>query len=182
MGPQGSDEKVVKISRLTCSCRSPAAPGQPVDYTYTVLLEPLFFKKFPHNPLQKNTSCFSVTKPNFKSFCRSWSQSEAVVVKILILKFFFIQGVFKGPKIILGLWNFCSCSKTRRILIFFWKHCKKIFRYFKSEKILFRRGIYFRRPLYVRFEAHQLIHTWSPAVLVVARLVQLAQRLQVVPR
>ena len=33
VGPKGSDEKVIQISRLTCSCRNPAAAGQPGDST-----------------------------------------------------------------------------------------------------------------------------------------------------
>ena len=33
VGPQGSDEKVMKISRLTCSCRRPEAAGQPREST-----------------------------------------------------------------------------------------------------------------------------------------------------
>ena len=66
----------------------------------SALLEPLFFKKFPHNTLQKNTSCFSIMKQNLTSFFRPQSQSAAAeAVKILILKKkLFIQGVFKGPK------------------------------------------------------------------------------------
>ena len=34
MGQQGTDEKEMKISRLTCSCTSPAAAGQPGDSTF----------------------------------------------------------------------------------------------------------------------------------------------------
>ena len=66
MGQQGTDEKEMKISRLTCSCTSPAATGQPGDSTvlyivlYLIILEFFALKYFwPYLP------CFSFVLRKF---------------------------------------------------------------------------------------------------------------------
>ena len=61
----------------------------------SALLEPLFSKKSPHNPLQKNTSWFFIMKANFTNFLRSQSQKALAAIKILTPpKKRFFYGVF----------------------------------------------------------------------------------------
>ena len=67
-------------------------------------------------------------------FFRSQSQSAAAVKILILKKKLFMQGFLQVQKIILELWNFSSISKTRPILILFWKKVQFFYKYLKVKK------------------------------------------------